>query len=376
MGASAARLPADVAALLRAGTVIPAHPLALTERRRLDERHQRALTRYYVASGAGGVAIGVHTTQFAIRDPGVDLYEPVLALTADALDSAGAGAGAGAGAAGRPFVRVAGVAGPTAQAVAEAEVAARLGYHAVLLSPPRPHRDDPVLDDPDRFDDLMIERAAAVGEVLPVIGFYLQTAIRGPRLTLDFWRRFAELDCVVAIKAAPFDRYRTLDVARAVAGSARGADIALYTGNDDAIVADLLSDLVFEGPDGRPVTRHLRGGLLGHWSVWARRAVDLLAQVERARTGDREALADLVHRSAAITDANSALFDPSHGFAGCIAGVHEVLRRQGLLAGTWCLDPDERLSPGQAEEIDRVLRLHPWLSDDDFVAEHLDAWLR
>ncbi len=369
---SAAVLPGDVAALLRAGTVIPAHPLALTSGRRLDERHQRALTRYYVASGAGGVAIGVHTTQFEIREPGIDLYEPVLALTADVLD---AEVGRGPAAV-RPFVRVAGVAGPTAQAVAEAEVAARLGYHAVLLSPPRPHADDPLLADRAAFEDHMIERAAAVGEVLPVIGFYLQAAIRGPRLSLDFWRRFADLECVVAIKAAPFDRYRTLDVARAVAGSDRGPQIALYTGNDDAIVADLLSDLTFEGPDGTPVTRHVRGGLLGHWSVWTRRAVELFDQVGRARGGDREALADLVARSAAITDANAALFDPSHGFAGCIAGVHEVLRRQGLLAGTWCLDPAETLSPGQPEEIDRVLRLHPWLTDDDFVAEHLDGWLR
>jgi dihydrodipicolinate synthase/N-acetylneuraminate lyase len=362
---AAPALPRDVAALLRAGTVIPAHPLALTEDRRLDERHQRALTRYYAAAGAGGVAVGVHTTQFEIRDVG--LYEPVLALAADTLD--------GALAADRPFVRVAGVAGPTAQAVAEAEVAASLGYHAVLLSPPRPAPGDPLLADPARLEDHAIERAAAVGEVLPVIGFYLQSAIRGPRLSLDFWRRFAELESVAAIKAAPFDRYRTLDVARAVAGASRGAEIALYTGNDDAIVADLLADLTFDGPDGAPVTRRVVGGLLGHWSVWTRRAVELHAQVGRARAGDREALADLVARSAAVTDANAALFDPQHGFAGCIAGVHEVLRRQGLLAGTWCLDPDETLSPGQADEIDRVLRLHPWLSDDAFVAEHLDGWL-
>lgn len=380
-------LPADVAGLLHAGTVIPAHPLALTAERGLDERHQRALTRYYLASGAGGIAIGVHTTQFEIREPGIDLYEPVLALTADVLDaepggrvgatSAATGAAAGAP---RPFVRVAGVAGPTAQAVAEAEVAAALGYHAVLLSPPRPASDDPVLRDPARFEDGMIERAGAVGEVLPVIGFYLQAAIRGPRLSLDFWRRFAELESVVAIKAAPFDRYRTLDVARAVAESGRGDEIALYTGNDDAIVSDLLADLTFETVDGtgatRRVTRHVQGGLLGHWSVWTRRAVELLAQVKLARGGDREALADLVARSAAITDSNAALFDPRHDFAGCIAGVHEVLRRQGLLAGTWCLDPAQTLSPGQADEIDRVLRTHPWLSDDAFVAEHLDEWLR
>lgn len=354
-------LSPDLHRLLHDGAVIPAHPLALTAERRFDERHQRALTRYYAASGAGGVAVGVHTTQFEIREPGIDLYQPVLALAADVLDRE----------VDRPFLRVAGVAGPTAQAVAEAEVAAGLGYHAVLLSPPRP-----APGDPEPTEDAMIDRAAAVGEVLPVIGFYLQAAIRGPRLGLSFWRRFAELESVIAVKAAPFDRYRTLDVARAVAGSGRGAEIALYTGNDDAIVADLLSDLTFDGPDGSPVTRHVSGGLLGHWSVWTRRAVELLDRVRDARGGDREALAELMSRAAAITDANAALFDPSHGFAGCIAGVHEVLRRQGLLAGTWCLDPAEGLSPGQSAEIDRVLRLHPWLSDDDFVAERLDGWLR
>lgn len=347
--------------LLHDGAVIPAHPLALTAERRFDERHQRALTRYYAASGAGGVAVGVHTTQFEIREPGIDLYEPVLALTADVLDRE----------VDRPFLRVAGVAGPTAQAVAEAEIAAGLGYHAVLLSPPRP-----AIGAPEPTEDAMIERAAAVGEVLPVIGFYLQAAIRGPRLGLSFWRRFAELESVVAVKAAPFDRYRTLDVARAVAGSSRGADIALYTGNDDAIVADLLSDLTFDGPDGSPVTRRVSGGLLGHWSVWTRRAVELLDLVRDARAGDGAAVVELMSRAAAITDANAALFDPSHDFAGCIAGVHEVLRRQGLLVGTWCLDPAEGLSPGQSAEIDRVLRLHPWLSDDEFVAEHLDGWLR
>jgi len=347
--------------LLHDGAVIPAHPLALTAERRFDERHQRALTRYYAASGAGGVAVGVHTTQFEIREPGIDLYEPVLALTADVLDRE----------VDRPFLRVAGVAGPTAQAVAEAEIAAGLGYHAVLLSPPRP-----AIGAPEPTEDAMIERAAAVGEVLPVIGFYLQAAIRGPRLGLSFWRRFAELESVVAVKAAPFDRYRTLDVVRAVAGSSRGADIALYTGNDDAIVADLLSDLTFDGPDGSPVTRRVSGGLLGHWSVWTRRAVELLDLVRDARAGDGAAVVELMSRAAAITDANAALFDPSHDFAGCIAGVHEVLRRQGLLAGTWCLDPAEGLSPGQSAEIDRVLRLHPWLSDDEFVAEHLDGWLR
>lgn len=362
-------LQADVAALLAEGAVIPAHPLALTSGRRLDERHQRALTRYYLAAGAGGAAVGVHTTQFEIRDPAIGLYEPVLALAAEEFDAAAARPG------GHPFVRVAGVAGPTSQAVAEAETAARLGYDAVLLSPPRPFPGDPLAADPHTFEKHMLDRARAVGEVLPVIGFYLQSAIRGPVLSLDFLRSLAQIESVVAIKAAPFNRYRTLDVVRAVAESGRAGEVSLYTGNDDAIISDLISEFTHE-VDGRAVVQHVRGGLLGQWSVWTRNAVTVLEQAKDARGGDREALADLVAKAAGLTDANAALFDPSHDFAGCIAGVHEVLRRQGLLAGTWCLDPGETLSPGQSEEIDRVLRTHPWLSDDDFVAEHLDDWLR
>jgi dihydrodipicolinate synthase/N-acetylneuraminate lyase len=361
-------LPPDVAALLAEGTVIPAHPLALTVDRTLDERRQRALTRYYIAAGSGGTAVAVHTTQFEIHDPKVGLYEPVLSIAAEEF-AAAARPGA------TPFIRVAGVAGPTAQAVAEAEIARALGYHVVLLSPPRPQPGDPIAANPTRFEEYMLDRARAVGEVLPVIGFYLQSAIRGPVFSVDFLRRLASIESVVAIKAAPFNRYRTLDVVRAVAESGRSGEVTLYTGNDDAIISDLVSEFTFE-VDGVPVTQHIRGGLLGQWSVWTRKAVHTLAQAKRAREGDRAALADLVAKAADLTDANAALFDPSHDFAGCIAGVHEVLRRQGLLEGIWCLNPDETLSPGQADEIDRVIRTHPWLTDDDFVAEHLDDWLR
>ncbi|MEU3274461.1 dihydrodipicolinate synthase family protein [Saccharomonospora sp. NPDC006951] len=341
-------LPSPEAALLARGTVIPAHPLALDADRKLDERRQRALTRYYLAAGAGGCAVAVHTTQFGIREPEVGLLRPVLELTADTLDSEHDG---------RPFVRVAGACGPTSQAVAEAELAAGLGYHAVLLSPGGLT---------GASESELLGRARAVGEVLPVIGFYLQEAVGGRHLSMDFWRRLAELPSVVAIKFAPFDRYRTMDVVRGVAASGRANEIALYTGNDDAIIADLI------GAGGGRVV----GGLLGQWAVWTKSAVETLALARRAVGGDGDALRLAVRRAPELTDANSAVFDVAHGFRGCIAGVHEVLRGQGLLAGTWCLDPGEGLSPGQAAEIARVRAAYPWLPDDDFVSAHLDEWLR
>lgn len=347
-------LSPEAAATLAAGTVIPAHPLALTENRDLDERRQRALTRYYLAAGAGGLAVAVHTTQFEIRQPKYGLLKPVLQLAAEEMAAAGPA-----------LVKVAGACGDTAQAVAEAELARDLGYDAVLLSPAVPDAS---------VSDLLI-RAKAVGEVLPLIGFYLQHAVGGPHLPLDFWREFAELPSVVAVKTAPFDRYRTIDVVRAIAESERGDEIAIYTGNDDSIITDLLSDFRFS-VNGRQVTRHIAGGLLGQWAVWTRKAVDTLDLVKAARSGDGAALATLTAQASALTDANAAVFDPAHNFAGCIAGVHEVLRRQGLLAGTWCLNPDEGLSPGQAEELTRVTATHPWLTDDEFVAEHRDEWLR
>lgn len=343
-------LPDDVAGLLHTGTVIPAHPLALDERRRLDERRQRALSRYYLAAGAGGIAVAVHTTQFEIRDPGIDLLAPVLGLAADVVTTEAT----------RPVIMVAGACGDTAQAVAEAELAASLGYHAVLLSPAVPGATEADL----------LHRAKAVGDVLPIIGFYLQEAVGGPVLSLDFWRRFADLPAVVAVKAAPFNRYRTLDVIRAVAESDRGADIALYTGNDDAIIHDLLTPTEFQVP------RRIVGGLLGQWAVWTHAAVGLLRAAHAAQSGDRDATVSLLAKAAALTDANAAVFDAANDFAGCIAGVHEVLRRQGLLAGTWCLNPDEELSQGQAAELSRVIAAYPWLTDDEFVAEHRDDWLR
>ena len=347
-------LRAEAAQTLSRGAVIPAHPLALTADRRLDERRQRALSRYYLAAGAGGLAVGVHTTQFEIRDPEHGLYEPVLALAAEELQAADPG-----------VVRIAGVAGDTAQAVAEAEVARDLGYDAVLVSPRVAGADNAAL----------LDRARAVGEVLPLVGFYLQTAIGGPVLDRDFWCEFASIPSVVAVKAAPFDRYRTLELVRGVAASGRADDIALYTGNDDSIATDLLSEFHVESPDG-PRTLRFVGGLLGQWAVGTRAAVDILDTAHRAAAGDLEAYHRLGRIGSDLVDLNQAVFDPGNDFHGVIAGVHEMLRQQGLLEGIWCLDPNESLSPGQAEEIARVRAAYPELNDDAFIAENVQEWLR
>lgn len=353
--ASIPRLRTAAARTLARGCVIPAQPLALTAARVLDTRRQRALTRYYLDAGAGGLAVGVHTTQFEIRDPEHALLEPVLSLAADEVRARGDDG----------LVLIAGVAGETEQAVAEAELARSLGYDAVLVSPRVP----------GATEQTLLERARAVGEVLPLVGFYLQTAIGGPTLTRDFWREFASIPSVVAVKAAPFDRYRTLELVRGIAESGRSDEIALYTGNDDAIVADLLSEFHVESPDGVRTLRFV-GGLLGQWAVGTRAAVRLLERAHRAAAGDLQALHELARQSVDVTDLNQAVFDPGHDFAGVIAGVHELLRQQGLLEGIWCLNPDEGLSPGQAEEIARVRHTYPGLNDDDFVAQNLDRWLR
>lgn len=333
--------------LFRSGLVIPAHPLALTADRRLDERRQRALSRYYLEAGAGGIAVAVHTTQFKIHDPAEGLLPAVLALAADTAKEYHD----------RPSVLVAGLAGPTEQAVAEAELAAALGYELALLSP----------YGTDGLDqDGLIERARAVGEVLPVIGFYLQPAVGGRQLPRDFWRRLGEIESVVGIKVAPFDRYATLDVILGVRESGRADKIALYTGNDDNIVGDLISDHEGQG---------FVGGLLGQWAVWTRNAVQLLGLAHLARSGDDEALRKLVMIDRPLTDANAAIFDAKNGFRGSVPGIHEVLRRQGLLEGIWCLDDDESLGPGQLAEIDRIWAAYPYLRDDDFIAENRDRWL-
>ena len=340
-------VPHDIAALLRQGAVIPAHPLALDARRKLDERRQRALSRYYLDAGSGGLAVGVHATQFAIREAG--LYEPVLRLAAEE-----------AGRARRPLVMIAGLAGQTIQARKEAQLARALGYHAGLLSLGALR---------GASLDELIEHCAAVAHEIPLVGFYLQTAVGGIRLPAEFWRRFAAIENVVAIKIAPFNRYATLDVLKGVVAARAEQRVALYTGNDDHIVLDLATPFDVRRGD-ETVRVRIRGGLLGHWSVWTRSAVSLLERIHQGKLDE-----DLLALDARITDCNSAFFDVAHDFAGCIPGCHEVLRRQGLLAGTWCLDPNETLSPGQAGEIDRVYREHGDLADDDFVKANLERWL-
>lgn len=331
--------------LLIAGQAIPAHPLALTAARKLDERRQRALSRYYLAAGVGGLAVGVHTTQFAIRDPKFGLFKPVLQLAAEEMDRAG-----------RPLVRIGGICGQTKQAIAEAGLLCDLNYHAGLLSLGAMQQ---------ASEDSLIDHCRAVAEIIPVVGFYLQPSVGGRVLPFTFWRRFVEIPNIVAIKIAPFNRYQTQDVVRAVLETGRH-DIALYTGNDDNIVADLVTPFRFGHHEARIV-----GGLLGHWSVWTKRAVELLTRCRNA-----EVTPELLRLGVEVTDCNAAFFDAANAFRGCIAGLHEVLRRQGLLEGLWCLDDHETLSPGQLAGIDRVVSTYPHLNDDAFVASQRDEWLR
>jgi dihydrodipicolinate synthase/N-acetylneuraminate lyase len=329
---------------LKQGVVIPAHPLALNANRKLDERRQRALSRYYLAAGAGGLAVGVHTTQFAIRDPQVGLLEPVLGIAAEEMRN-------------HDVIKIAGVCGLTSQAVKEATLARDLGYDMALVS---------LAALKEASIPMLISHVRTVASILPVMGFYLQPAVGGRLLPYAFWRELAEIEGVLAIKIAPFNRYQTLDVVRAVAESSRAGEIALYTGNDDNIVVDLLTEYAF----GERRIR-IAGGLLGHWAAWTRRAVELLDACHRAKTIEPSMLT----LAAQVTDSNAALFDAANHFHGCIAGIHEILRRQGLLEGRWCLDANEDLSPGQMEEIDRVTRQYPHLTDDEFVQQHLDRWL-
>jgi dihydrodipicolinate synthase/N-acetylneuraminate lyase len=353
-------LPSNIRATLNRGVAIPAHPLALTALRKLDERRQRALSRYYIAAGSGGLAVGVHTTQFEIREPHVGLFKPVLTLAKEEMDRADAKRN-------EKLIRIGGICGKTPQAALEAALLRDLGYHAGLLS---------LAAFKNSTEEETLAHCREVARILPIVGFYLQPAVGGRVLPYSFWRKFGEIENVVAIKMAPFNRYQTLDVIRAVAEAGRD-DIALYTGNDDNIVLDLITPYRIQ-VNGKSVERRIVGGLLGHWSVWTQKAVELLDECHRAITARdiHPVLRNLIARSIEVTDSNAAFFDAANNFKGCIAGLHEVLRHQGLLEGTWCLNPNESLGPGQREEIDRVYAGYPHLNDDAFVAAHKDDWLR
>jgi len=341
-------LPKDIHDLLKRGCAIPAIPLALTADRKFDPLRQKALCRYYMDAGAGGIAVGVHTTQFEIRNVG--LYKPVLETTAEAIDAW----------TDKPIIRVAGLVGNTNQAITEADIALNLGYHAGLLS---------LSAFKGASENEIIDHCQRVAAQMPLIGFYLQPSVGGILLSMDFWRRFAEIDNVIAIKMAPFNRYRTLDVLRGVAMARAESRIALYTGNDDNIVMDLITPFEFKRDD-ETVTLRIVGGLLGHWSVWTRGAVEILERCKNDPLNN-----ELLSLNGKVTDCNAVFFDVSNDFAGCIPGIHEVLHRQGLLEGTWCLNPEETLSPGQSAEIDRIYRDYPELSDDGFITDNLHRWL-
>lgn len=348
-----AKLDSKLKDLLNDGTVIPAHPLALNEDRKINEQRQRQLTRYYVESGAGGIAVAVHSTQFEIRDPEINLYETVLQWAAEEVDKANLS---------RPFIKIAGICGPTDQAINEAKIALKYGYDIGLLSMGGLR---------DWTEDDILDRVREVAKIIPVFGFYLQPSVGGRIFSYDFWLKFAEITNVEAIKVASFDRYQTLDVMRAVAHSSRRNDIAMYTGNDDNIIADLLTTYRFT-VNGVLIEKQFIGGLLGHWAVWTRKAVELMEEIKTYRKNKTAKVAEgLLSRGVEVTDVNAALFDPANGFHGCIPGIHEVLRRQGLLEGRWCLNPKEELSDGQIQEIDRVYEAYPHLNDDVFVENFL-----
>ena len=351
-------IPAALLALLRQGTVIPAMPLALNEKREFQARRQQALARYYIDAGAGGIAVGVHSTQFEIRDPGINLFEKVLGGVAEAIDDWSQQSG-------KKILKISGICGRTEQALREAEFVLTQGYHAGLLSLSAYRNDS---------EEEMLAHCRKVAEHIPLIGFYLQPAVGGRMLPYSFWRKFAEIDNLIAIKMAPFNRYQTLDVVRAVCEAGRENEVTLYTGNDDNIVIDLLTKYRLQTANGEKCVR-IKGGLLGHWCVWTHSAVRLLKQLQQIAALE-QVPAELLSLAVQVTDCNAAFFDAANQFRGCIPGIHEVLRRQGLLEGTWCLNPQEVLSPGQSEEIDRIYRSYPQLNDDAFVKENLSRWLQ
>jgi hypothetical protein len=339
--------------LLHQGTIIPAHPLVLNENRLLDEERQRRLTRYYLAAGVGGVAIGVHTTQFEIRKPEINLLETVLRLAVEEIEAAELD---------RPFLKVAGIVGSTHDAIIEANLALRYGYHLGLVS----------LGGLNGYSEAdLLNHVRAIADIIPVFGFYLQSAVGGRVLSYNFWRQLVEIPNVLAIKVAAFNRYQTIDVVRAVCSSSRPNEIALYTGNDDNIVADLLTPYRF-AIYGKTVEKRFVGGLLGHWAVWTKKATALLGAIKKCLADDGKGMDDLLALGAEVTDMNEVIFDARNAFHGCIPGINEVLRRQGLVEGRWCLNPQEELSSGQMEEIDRIYQMYHYHTDDAFVKAFLE----
>jgi hypothetical protein len=351
-------LPPLILDLIRRGTVIPATPLALNSRRQFDERRQRALMRYYIDAGVGGIAVGMHFTQFEIRSPGIELFEPVLRICAEEIDRYSAKVG-------RPIAKIAGFSGPTACALKQAEMARELGYHFGIAS---------MAAFRGMMEQVMVHHMRELAKVMPMFGFYLLTGVGGIKLPYSFWREVVEIENIVGIKIAPFDRYGTVDVARALADSGRENEITLYTGNDDSILYDFITPFRFGPPESARTVR-IRGGLLGQWACWTQRAVELHERLRKIAESGAAITPELLTLSAQITDANAALFDPAHNYAGSIPGVNEILRRQGLLEGIWTLKRDEVLSPGQLEEIDRVCAAYPHLTDDAFVRKNLERWL-
>ena len=343
---------------LRAGCVIPAHPLALQADNKIDDHRQKALTRYYLAAGASGLAVGVHTTQFAIHDPKIGLYRPALELAGETVRQS-----VESGNCSQP-VMIAGIVGDTKQAVREAQSAHDLGYHLGLLS---------LTALREKSTDALIDHARQVAQIMPVMGFYLQTAISQMVLPTEFWKRFVEIPNVLAIKISPFNRYQTLDVLEAVAYSGRSDEIALYTGNDDNIIIDLLTQYEFN-VNGKPTTIQIVGGLLGQWACWTKRAVEHFTHIKEIREAKMQLPREMLTLASQLTWANRAIFDADNHFTGCIPGISYVLKRQGLLEEIRTLDPDERLSDGQAAQIDAVIRDYPHLTDDDFVEENIYKW--
>jgi len=344
---------------LRSGCVIPAHPLALNSDRKFDEVRQRALTRYYLASGAGGLAVGVHSTQFAIHDPKVGLYQPVLKLAAETAREYAESEDCD-----EPIM-IAGIVGDTKNALKEAKLAVDMGYHIGLLS---------LKDLRGRSIDELIDHAKQVAEVIPIMGFYLQEIISKMVLPVEFWQKFVRIPNVLAIKIAPFNRYQTLDVLEAVAQSGRASEIALYTGNDDNIINDLLTKFEFN-VNNKTVTIRIVGGLLGQWACWTKRAVEYLTRIKGISKAEAEIPQDMLTLANQLTLANKAIFDADNHFAGCIPGISYVLKQQGILESVSSIDPNEKLSEGQVEMIDRIRNDYPHLTDDEFVKENLHKWL-